>query len=125
MPHENNQNPDTTRHERVFFRPKKGLIMLKATKTLGKFSRKDLPSSITYYETQGIKLKGSGTWRDAICPFHTDTKPSLRVRVENGAYRCMSCGARGGDILAFHMHKHGLGFIQAAKELGAWVEVAT
>lgn len=29
-------------------------------KYAGKFSRKDLPSSIRYYETQDIKLKGSG-----------------------------------------------------------------
>ena len=94
-------------------------------KTLGKFSRKDLPSSSTYYEKQGIKLKVGGAWRDAICPFHTDTKPSLRINIERGAYRCMVCGARGGDVLAFHMHKHGLGFIQAVRELGAWVEVIT
>ena len=90
-------------------------------KTQGKFSRSNLPNSITYYEKQGIKLIGSGEWRDSICPFHKDTKPSLRVNVEKGAYRCMACGARGGDVLAFHMHKHGLGFIQAAKELGAWI----
>ena len=93
-------------------------------KTQGKFSRKDLPSTSAYFEKQGIHLKGGGAWRDAICPFHPDTKPSLRVNLEKGAYRCMVCGARGGDILAFHMHKHGLGFIQAAKELGAWIEVA-
>jgi DNA primase len=90
-------------------------------KYAGKFSRKDLPSnSITYYENQGIKLKGGGAWRDAICPFHPDTKPSLRVNVERGAYRCMVCGAHGGDVLAFHMHKHGLNFVDACKELGAW-----
>ena len=87
----------------------------------GKFSRKALPEAITYYEQQGIKLKSSGAWRDAICPFHQDTKPSLRVNVERGSYRCMACGARGGDVLAFHMQKHGLGFIQAIKELGAWI----
>ncbi len=93
-------------------------------KTQGKFSRKDLPTSFNYYAAQqGMTLKGGGAWRDAICPFHADTKPSLRINVERGAYRCMVCGARGGDVLAFHMHKHGLGFIQAAKELGAWVEV--
>ena len=93
-------------------------------KTLGMFSRALLPSTFTYCEKQNIQLKGSGTWRDAICPFHADTKPSLRINIERGAYRCMVCGARGGDILAFHMHRHGLGFIQAAKELGAWIEVA-
>jgi DNA primase len=89
-------------------------------KYAGKFLRKNLPSSITYYENQGIKLKGGGAWRDAVCPFHSDTKPSLRVNIEKGGYRCMVCGAHGGDVLAFHMHKHGLNFVDACKELGAW-----
>ena len=93
-------------------------------KTRGKFSRKSLPNSINYYESQNIKLRGRGLWRTAICPFHSDTKPSLRINIEKGAYRCMACGAHGGDVLAFHMHRHGLGFIHAAKELGAWIEVA-
>lgn len=99
--------------------------MINATpKYAGKFSRKALPSAIHYYETQNIKLKGAGTWRDALCPFHPDTKPSLRINIERGAYRCMVCGAHGGDVLAFHMHKHGLTFIEACKQLGAWVEVS-
>ncbi len=25
-------------------------------------------------------------------------------------------GARGGDVLAFHMHKHGLNFVEACKQ---------
>ena len=91
-------------------------------KYAGKFSRKDLPSSITYYETQNIILKGNGAWRDAVCPFHQDRKPSLRINVEKGAYRCRVCGARGGDVLAFHMHKHGINFVEACKQLGAWVK---
>ena len=90
-------------------------------KYAGKFSRKYLPSSITYCKNQDITLKGTGPWRDALCPFHTDTKPSLRVNVERGSYRCMACGARGGDVLAFHMHRYGLGFVEAAKQLNAWV----
>ncbi len=89
-------------------------------KYAGKFFRKALPDPISYYETQNIKLKGGGAWRDATCPFHKDTKPSLRVNIEKGAYRCMVCGAHGGDVLAFHMHKHGLNFVEACKELGAW-----
>lgn len=89
-------------------------------KYTGKFSRKALPGAIPYYETQNIILKGSGAWRDAICCFHPDTKPSLRVNVEKGAYRCMVCGARGGDVLAFHMQHHKLNFVEACKELGAW-----
>ena len=37
-----------------------------------------------------------------------------------GAFRCMVCGAKGGDVLAFYMLRHGLRFIDAAKALGAW-----
>ena len=92
-------------------------------KYAGKFSRKDLPSPIQYFETQGIVLKGKSNWRDAICPFHNDTKPSLRVNIAKGAYRCMACGAHGGDVLAFHQHKYGLTFIDACKQLGAWVTI--
>jgi DNA primase len=90
-------------------------------KYAGKFSRKDLTLPIPYYESQNIILKGGGVWRDAICPFHKDTNPSLRINVEKGAYRCMVCGAHGGDVLAFHMHKHGLNFVEACKQLGAWI----
>lgn len=91
-----------------------------ATQNAGKFSRRDLPPPDTYYASQGLTLKGGGEWRDAVCPFHQDTKPSLRVRFETGSYRCMVCGARGGDVLAFHMHKYGIGFVAAAKALHAW-----
>jgi DNA primase len=90
-------------------------------KTQGKFSRALLPSAIQYHEQQGTILKGGGQWRDAICPFHPDTKPSLRINVERGAYRCMVCGARGGDVLAFHMHLHSMPFIAACQALGAWI----
>jgi hypothetical protein len=33
----------------------------------------------------------------------------------------MSCEEGGGDVLSYHMKLHGLEFVQAAKELGAWV----
>ena len=32
----------------------------------------------------------------------------------------MGCGAGGRDVLAFHMERHGLDFIAAARQLGAW-----
>lgn len=84
------------------------------------FKRNLLPSPAEYYREQGLKLIGGGEWKSAVCPFHNDTKPSLRVRIENGAFRCMVCGAHGGDVLAFHMQRYGLRFIDAVKRLGAW-----
>ncbi|CAG1023252.1 hypothetical protein MTYM_02305 [Methylococcales bacterium] len=44
----------------------------------------------------------------------------LMVRLDSGGFRCMVCGAHGGNVLAFHMQRHGLGFIEAARALGAW-----
>lgn len=87
------------------------------------FKRNCLPDPAEYYPQQGLKLTGNGEWKNALCPFHNDTKPSLRVRLDTGGFRCMVCRAHGGDVLAFHMQRHGLRFIEAAKALGAW-EVA-
>jgi len=84
------------------------------------FNRHLLPHPADYFAGEGVKLLGNGRWRDALCPFHKDTKPSLRVFFESGAFRCMACGAHGGDVLAFHMQRHGMWFVEAAKALGAW-----
>lgn len=82
-----------------------------------------LPTTAVFYQKQGIKLLGTGGWRDAVCPFHKDTNPSMRVFFETGGFRCMTCGAHGGDVVAFHMQRHGVGFVAAAKALGAWEAV--
>ena len=84
------------------------------------FNRELLPHPADYYAVEGVKLLGTGGWRNALCPFHKDTKPSMRIFFESGAYRCMVCGAHGGDVLAFHMQRHGLRFVESAKALGAW-----
>ena len=94
-------------------------------KTQGKFSRKALQKTPTeiihYYESQGLVIAGHGKWLKAICVFHNDTQPSLGINTDTGGYNCLACGARGGDILAFHMHHHSMRFIDAAKALNAWV----
>lgn len=84
------------------------------------FNRRNLPSPSEYFTQQGLRLTGGGEWKNSICPFHNDTKPSLRVRLDTGGFRCMVCGAHGGDVLAFHMQRHSLSFKQAALQLGAW-----
>lgn len=91
-----------------------------ATAAVSRFIRERLPEPVRYYQSAGIRLSGRGAWRDALCPFHEDTRPSLRIHIESGAFKCMSCGARGGDVLAFHRQRHGLGFADAARALGAW-----
>ncbi len=84
------------------------------------FNRNKLPDPGTYYHAQGLKLIGGGEWKSAICPFHNDTRPSLRIRLDSGGFRCMACGARGGDVLAFHMQRYKMHFVDVAKALGSW-----
>ena len=84
------------------------------------FRRDRLPNPREYFLAQGLNPIGAGQWKSAICPFHKDTKPSLRLRLDTGSFRCMVCGTHGGDVLAFHMQRYGLGFVEAAKALGAW-----
>jgi hypothetical protein len=88
------------------------------------FERDKLPDVLTYFEGQGLTLSGprSAKWKAAACAFHNGSD-SMRVNTTTGAWVCMSgCGARGGDVLAYHMAAHGLGFIDAAKALGAWID---
>ncbi|WP_051304606.1 CHC2 zinc finger domain-containing protein [Chitinilyticum litopenaei] len=92
-----------------------------AQRQQGRFDRDLLPSPPSYYgDRQAMRLHGRGVWRDALCPFHTDTTPSLRINLETGAFRCMACGVHGGDVLAFEMQRSGCDFPTAAKRLNAW-----
>ena len=34
----------------------------------------------------------------------------------------MSCGESGGDVLAYHLKLHSLEFVDAARQLGAWID---
>jgi len=86
---------------------------------MNKFNKSALQRPANYFKEQGLKLTGGGEWKNAVCPFHQDTHPSLRVRIDTGGFRCMACGAHGGDVLSFHMQRYGLSFKQAAKDLGA------
>jgi len=83
------------------------------------FVREHLPDPITFYEGQGLTLKGRGKWRTTSCVFHGGSD-SMRINVQSGGFICMSCGAHGGDVAAYYMAAHGVGFVEAAKALGAW-----
>jgi DNA primase len=85
-----------------------------------RFKRALLPEPLGYFEAAGVRLIGRGQWRSALCPFHGDHNPSLRINVQTGGFRCMACGAKGRDVLDFHRARHSLSFPQAARDLGAW-----
>ena len=86
------------------------------------FERDRLRDAQSYYGAQGLKLGKGRKWITTACAFHQGSD-SMRINLHSGAFVCMAgCGARGGDVLAYHMAAYGLEFIDAAKDLGAWVD---
>ena len=87
------------------------------------FNRTLLPDPVAYFENVGLTLKGplSARWKTTSCNFHGGSD-SLRVNVTTGAWVCMSCGEKGGDVLAYEIKESGREFVDAAKALGCWVD---
>ena len=87
------------------------------------FDRSLLPDTVTYFENQGLTLKGprSAKWKTTTCNFHGGSE-SMRVKVSTGAWICMSCGEKGGDVLAYEIKDGRREFVDAAKALGCWVD---
>jgi len=85
--------------------------------------RRDWIDAPAFFKLEGFSWRGSGPWVElGICPFHKDHRPSLRGNLQTGRLRCMSCGWNG-DLVAFVQQRHGLGFREAARSLGAWEEL--
>ena len=85
------------------------------------FDSAGLPEPLAYYESVGLEPKGKGVWRTTACDFHGGSD-SMRINTKTGSFVCMAgCGARGGDVVAYEMARTGVGFVEAAKALGAWV----
>ena len=86
---------------------------------MGNFLRENLPDPASYFESEGLKLQGKGKWRTTSCSFHGGSD-SMRINTATGAWVCMSCNAKGGDVLAHFIAEHGVDFVTAAKALRAW-----
>lgn len=87
------------------------------------FIRENLPEAVSYFESEGLKLTGprSAKWKTTECRFHGGSD-SMRINLASGGWCCMACGAKGGDVLSYHMQRYGIDFIDAAKALGCWVD---
>ena len=86
---------------------------------MGNFLRENLPDPASYFQSEGLKLLGKGKWRTASCNFHGGSD-SMRINTATGSWVCMSCNAKGGDVLAHFMAEHGVDFVTAARALSAW-----
>ncbi len=84
--------------------------------------RGSLPTPLQYLTERGLlKGKARGEWATIVCPVHkggAEKNPSLRVSLNDGHYRCMACGASGGDVVSLHRIITGMGFKDAVRDLG-------
>lgn len=56
---------------------------------------------------------------NGLCPFHQDKRPgTFFINVNSGAFKCFSCGAKGGDVIACEQLLHDCTFPQALEKLG-------
>ena len=63
-----------------------------------------------------MPLRRAGAAFEGICPFHDDTKPSLKVNPGRQSWKCWVCN-EGGDIFSFVMRREGIDFREALEFL--------
>ena len=85
-----------------------------------KFDRSLLPAPASYYSNEFSGLKTKSEWVNVCCCFHDDFRPSLSINMVIGNFKCHACGAKGHDIIAFHMQRYDTTFPQAVTYFGAW-----
>lgn len=71
-----------------------------------------------YIRESGVELKQNGTNLQGLCPFHSDSKPSLSVNPGEKLWNCFGCEA-GGDIIRFVELFDKLSFREAVKKLSS------
>lgn len=82
---------------------------------------KELIDPIDFYSHEGhdVELIKKSEWKSGgFCPFHNDRKAgSFFISSLNGAFKCFSCGASGGDVIAYTQKKYELTFLEAYQRL--------
>lgn len=63
-----------------------------------------------------LSIKKSGSSLISLCPFHSDSKPSMHINDSKKMFKCFACDA-AGDSIGFVMKYRNLDFIDALKEI--------
>ncbi len=85
----------------------------------------DLLSRVDVVEVVGrhVELKKAGINHKGLCPFHGEKSPSFIVSPSRQTYHCFGCGVHG-DAIRFLTEHHGMGFMDAVRDLAQQVGVA-
>ncbi len=82
----------------------------------------DLLARVDIVEVVGrsVELKRAGATHKGLCPFHGEKSPSFTVSPSRQTYHCFGCGVHGNAV-GFLMEHHGMGFIDAVRDLAQQV----
>ena len=69
-------------------------------------------------DAEGIALKKIGREAVTLCPWHSDSSPSLTINDDKNMCFCFACGG-GSDAIAYIQQKFGLGFIDAVERIAS------
>lgn len=75
---------------------------------------RETPVSMIIGQFMSLNKKGANL--EGLCPFHPDTKPSMKVNDSKGMYKCFVCG-NGGDAIKFVMEFKRLDYVEALKDI--------
>lgn len=110
-------SPGLAHYQRLFGAPRE------PRRKPSKLDRGSLPTPSQYLKDHDLLTKKArGESASIRCPSHKsgdESHPSMLVALADGHYCCMTCGEKGGDILALHRLRTGLGFQEAVLDLGA------
>lgn len=74
-------------------------------------AQSDLADVVSHY----VSVEKKGKDYVALCPFHADHDPSMRISNSKGFYKCFACGA-GGDVFTFLQKMEGLTFQESVRK---------
>jgi len=77
---------------------------------------KDAADIVTVIEACGTTLQKKGVEWVGLCPFHTDSKPSLFVNQRKQVFGCFACDTKG-DVIDFVAMLYNLSPLEAAKKI--------
>lgn len=69
------------------------------------------------FEDMGIRFRGRGREKWALCPFHSEKTPSFKVNDQEEQFTCFGCGNSGDHFDALMLLK-GYSFAEAVEYLG-------
>ena len=75
---------------------------MKRTYTKGEILQAKAFPVVDLIQSRGIEVKKQGSNFLCLCPFHSDTNPSLSINPEKNLFNCFGCGT-GGDAIEFFM----------------------